>query len=194
MRNFLGSCAAGLLAACVAMSKPPPVEVQSTGTAGEAQATRSQKFRATVLGKDAAGRNLTLKLDDGRAETIKVSPELRRFDEIALGDTVEVDLREGLLLEYQPAGSAVVAPAVAVVGAKTGADQVPGGVTAVAVQTIVTVTAIDLKGRIVELEDPEGNKRDVRAGTKLAIEKLKIGDRLVATYVATMAIALEKKP
>ncbi|MFL5437674.1 MAG: hypothetical protein ACJ79W_00800, partial [Myxococcales bacterium] len=104
MRNFLGSCAAGLLAACVAMSKPPPVEVQSTGTAGEAQATRSQKFRATVLGKDAAGRNLTLKLADGRAETIKVSPELRRFDEIALGDTVEVDLREGLLLEYQPAG------------------------------------------------------------------------------------------
>ena len=175
------------------MSKPPPVDVQSTGTAGEAQATRSQKFRATVLGK-APRRNLTLKLEDGRAETIKVPPELKRFDEIALGDTVEVDLREGLLLEYQPAGSAVAAPAVAVVGAKTGADQVPGGVTAVAVQTTVTVTAIDLGSRIVELEDPEGNKRDVRAGPKLAIEKLKIGDRLVATYVATMAIALDKTP
>ena len=174
------------------MSKPPPVDVQSTGAAGEAQATRTQKFRANVVGKDAAGRNLTLKLEDGRAETIKVSPELKRFDEVALGDTVEVDLREGLLLSYQPAGSPLAVPAVDAVGAKTGADQVPGGVTAVAVQTTVTVTAIDLKSRIVELEDPEGNKRDVRAGPKLAIEKLKVGDKLVATYVATMAIALDK--
>ena len=193
--SIITSAAALLLTACASSkpSGPQPLEVQSTGTPGEAAAIRSRKVTAKVLAVDTASRRLTLQDEDGKTETIDVPPEVRRFDEVAAGDTIVVEVQEGLLFEYQPAGSAFVAPAAAVGGGRTGAGQPPGAAVLAAVQSTVTITAIDLDSRIVQFQDPNGNKYQVKAGPKLSIEKLTVGDRLLATYAATVAIALDKK-
>src|SRR3954447_1776960 len=169
MRTSFFVSVAFLIVAC-ASSKPsgePPIEVQSTGTPGEAAATRSQKLTATVLAVDTASRKLTVKGEDGSSETINVPPAVKRLDEIAAGDRIEVDVQEGILFPYQPPGSAFVEPAVAVGGA---------------IQSTVTIIGFDTKSRIVQFQDPDGNKYEVKAGPKLAIEKLKVGDRLVAGH------------
>ena len=74
------------------------------------------------------------------------------------------------------------------------ASQPPGAAALAAVQSTVTVTAIDLESRIVQFQDPDGNKYQVKAGPELSIDKLVVGDRLLATYAATLAIAVNKKP
>jgi hypothetical protein len=195
---FIASFTALLLAACASskaeQSGPPPIEVNATGKPGEASAARSYRMTASVQAVDAAGRRLTLKEEDGKIETISVPPGVKRFDEISAGDTIEVEVQEGVLFEYQPPGSPFVAPAAVVAGAKAGAGQPPGAAVGAAIQSTVTVTAIDLNTRIVQFQDPDGDKYQVKAGPKLAIEKLSVGDRLLATYVATVAVALDKKP
>src|SRR4051812_21614098 len=96
--------AAFLLSACASStaSGPTPIEVQSTGVPGEAAAGSYQKMTATVLAVNVPGRTLTLKGEDGRTETINVPPEVKRLGEVAVGDTIVVEVQEGILFEYQP--------------------------------------------------------------------------------------------
>ncbi len=195
MRTLLvGSVSALALAACASSGKSAaaPVEVLSTGTPGEAAATRVQKLSATVRSVDRAARTVVVEDEGGAAETIKVPAEVRRFDEIAVGDVVRVELEQGLLLQYQPPGAADVAPKVVVAaGRETGAGA-PGASAAAGVQATVTIGAIDLEKRLVELRAPSGRTFQVKAGPKLRIERLKAGDRLLATYLEATAVQLEK--
>jgi hypothetical protein len=56
----------------------------------------------------------------------------------------------------------------------------------------VTVTAIDAAARLVSFQEPGGNVYQVKAGPTVQLEKLKVGDRMLATYVETVAIKLVK--
>jgi hypothetical protein len=179
-------------AAAPKAAAPAAVEVKSTGTPGQASAKRVQKASATVKSVDAAARTITLQGKGNETQTLKVGPEVKRFDEIAAGDTIEVEFEQGLFLEFQPAGSEVVAPQTAVAGGRASADQAPGAGVAAGVQATVTVTAIDLPNRMVVLQGPAGNLYQVKAGPKIKLEKLKVGDHLLATYVEAVAIKLEK--
>jgi Cu/Ag efflux protein CusF len=193
----VASAAALSLAACKSTSTPPaatasPVEVKSTGIPGQAAATRVQKLSATIVAIDKAARSVTIKAADGSTETVKLGPEAQRFDEIAVGDAVLVELEQGLLLEYQPAGSEVVEPKVVVAAGKADASEAPGAVAAGGVQGTVTVTKIDAASRVVTIQTPGGRTFQVKAGPAIQLEKLKVGDHLLGTYVETVAVQLEK--
>ncbi len=56
----------------------------------------------------------------------------------------------------------------------------------------VTVTSVDLSTRIVRFADPAGATYDVKAGPGLQLERLKAGDRLLATYLQAVALRLEQ--
>ncbi len=172
---------------------PPPVEVKQVAP-GKAEAVRKQVITATVTAVDKAARTVTLKGPDGNSQTFKAGPQVQRFDEVAVGDTVRIEFQEGLALEFQPAGTAPVAPEAVVVADKAGKDQAPGGAAAAGVRATVTVTAIDMKNRVVVFQGPGGNLYQVKAGPKIQLEKLKVGDKLLATYVEAVAINLEKAP
>jgi Cu/Ag efflux protein CusF len=193
MRTTIALCTAALLSAC-ATSQPAPdvLEVKATGTPGQASATRSQKLSATITAVDAAARSITIKDAQGQVETLKVPPEVKRFGELAAGDVIEVELEQALLLEYQPAGTLAVEPKAVAVGGKAEAGAPAGGAVAAGVQATVTVMAIDQKGRVVTFQGPAGNQYQVKAGPQIQLEKLKVGDRLLATYVEAVALQVVK--
>jgi hypothetical protein len=197
MRLSIAISSAALLAVACSTSNPPaqtpqPVEVKATGKPGEAVATRNVKVSAKVKAVDVAARTLTLEVKGSQPETIKVPPEVKRLNEIAPGDVVAVEVEQGLLLEYQPVGTESVTPAAVVAGGRTGAGAAPGGAAAAGIQATVTVTAIDQHSRVVTFQDSYGEAYQVKAGPGLAIEKLKVGDRLLATYVEAVAIQVQK--
>src|SRR5262249_10843856 len=191
----IGSLVGLLFSACAASkpSSPGQMEASSTGTGGKAAATRYHSFSGTVQAVDAGSRKLTLKGEYGHIETINVPPEVKEFEKISVGDTVEVEVREGVLFEYQRAGNGGAPAPAREAEARAPTDQPPRRGRGGAVQTTVTVTAIDLESRVVHVQDAEGYRYEVRASPTLAIEKLKVGDRLLATYVATAAISVSKK-
>jgi hypothetical protein len=117
---------------------------------------------------------------------------VKRLDEFAVGDVISIDYEQGLALEFQPAGSENVPPTAITTGARSDKDQAPGATAAAGVRATVTVTAIDMAKRLVSFQGPGGNTYQVKAGPKVHLEKLKVGDRLLATYVEAVAIKVEK--
>lgn len=199
MRTTLALAALAVLAACAtglpapnAPAAPASVEVTGTGIPGQAAAERSLKLTAAVTAVDYAGRTITIRGQDGLPDTLAVPPEVRRLSEVAAGDTIEVELRQGLHLEYQPAGTPEVAPRDVATGGWSGLSEPPAGSAATGRQATVTIAAIDLEARLVTFQGPARNQYQVKAGPRLAIEKLKVGDRLLATYVETVVLQVWK--
>jgi hypothetical protein len=173
-------------------NRGPPVEMKASGTPGKAVARRTLRITATVYTIDVATRIVKLQHDMGGVETLKVGPGVKGLDTFAVGDTVIVDYEQGLALEFQPAGSEFVPPTKVAPGAPADRDPAvvaSGGQT---VQSTVTVTAINLAKRLVTIQTPGGNVFRVKAGPKIQIDKLKVGDRLLGTYMEAVAIHLEK--
>jgi hypothetical protein len=138
-----------------------------------------------------SARTVTLEWAGGQTGTFKVRPEVTRFDEIVAGDVVQIDVEQQLRLEYQPPGIASVPYTVG--GSGQGTVAMAGGsISSTAIESTVTVTAIDRDRRRVRFQDPAGATYEVTAGTGVELEKLKVGDRLLATYVEATAVRLEK--
>ncbi len=171
---------------------PAPIEMKATGVPGRAEAVRVQKATAKVTAIDVAKRTVTLQAKDGKTQTFTAGPQVQRLSEIAVGDTVAIEFEEGLALEFQSAGQADVAPEAVAVADRAGKDQAPGAAAAAGVRATVTVTAIDMKNRMVVFQGPGGNIYQVKAGPKIKLEQLKVGDKLVATYIQAVAVTLEK--
>ncbi len=203
MRTLRALPVAALLLAASALAQTPPpaappltnrgpVEVKATGTPGKVEAKRTMRITATVYAIDPERRIVTLQNDLGGIETMKVGPDVKRLQDFAVGDTVVIDYDQGLVLEFQPAGTEFVPPTAVAVGERAGSGKTEVGARAMGVQGTVTVTAINAKKRVVTLRSPGENVYKVKAGPGVKLDKLKVGDKLLATYVEAVAIRLEK--
>ncbi len=179
-------------AAAPPLSTRRPVEMKQSGTPGKAVATRTLKITATVHAIDVPTRIVTLQHDMGGKETMKVGPAVKNLDKFAVGDTVVIDFEQGLALEFQPAGTEFVPPTDVEVATRDDRGQISAGTAGQGMRGTVTVTAINSAKRLVTIEGPGGNVYKVKAGSKVKLDKLKVGDKLLATYVEAVAITLEK--
>ena len=192
---FVASMAAVLVDACASSPPTPPaVQVQQSGSRGEAIATSRHQLTATVVAVDAARRSLTLQAEDGHIETIEIPAEVKKFEEVSVGDTVDVEVQEGLLFEFQPIGSKHVSPTEEFATARAGRSGLRAAGPGSPVRSTVTVTGVDQRYRIVRFQDPYGNRYQVEAGPNILLEKLARGDKFVATYTTSLAITLDRRP
>lgn len=208
MRRFLASSIAALAVTVAHAQSPAPVELPvaiprppaaapgsievNAGAPGTASATRLAVDTATIVGIDVPGRIIALKRRSGEVQSFKVSPEVTRLSEFAVGDVIRLEYQQGLVLEFQPEGTATVAPESGATTGRSGRDELPAAVVNAGIQATVKVTAIDAAGRLVSFQAPGGAVYQVKAGPRVQLEKLKVGDRLLATYVENVAIRLEK--
>ncbi len=166
------------------------MEMKPTGVPGKVVGARAESLTATVKAVSVATRTITLAGPDGKPHAYKAGPEVRNLEQLAAGDVVVVQYEQGLVMEFQPPGSAPVTPMAAVSAERADPGQKPGGSMAATIQATVTITAIDMKSRVVVFEGPEGNLYQVKAGPQVALEKAKVGDKFVATYTESVAIAV----
>jgi hypothetical protein len=199
MRALLAVPLAVLLLSPVARAQtsPPltsrgPVEVKPSGTPGKVEARRAMRITASVYAVDRERRIVTLQNDLGGIETMKVGPEVKRLQDFAVGDTVVIDYDQGLVLEFQPAGTEFVPPTAVATGERAGSGPAEVGARAMGVKGTVTVVAINARKRVVSLQSPGENVYKVKAAPGVQLEKLKVGDKLLATYVEAVAVKLEK--
>jgi hypothetical protein len=208
MRRFLASSIAALAVTAAHAQAPAPVELPvaiprppaaapgsievNAGAPGTASATRLAVDTATIVGIDVRDRIITLKRRSGEVQSFKVGPEVTRLPEFAVGDVIRLEYQQGLVLEFQPEGTATVAPESGVTTGRSGRDELPAAVVNAGIQATVKVIAIDAARRLVSFQAPGGAVYQVKAGPRVQLEKLAVGDRLLATYVENVAIKLEK--
>ena len=95
----------------------------------------------TIEAIEASSRTLTLKKADGTFVTTVAGPDITRFAELKLGDTVNVRYYENVVVRVKRPGESDV---VSSAKGTTGSEQVlPGGTRAKQVTITATITAID---------------------------------------------------
>ena len=170
-----------------------PLTVEKSSQKGVVSGGRVEQVTATVTAIDAANRLVTLK-GKKETDTIKMGPEVVNFDQIKVGDQVKVTVSQGVVLSLQAPGAKPVEPTVTASGQAAPIGAKPAGDVKVGLKGTVTVTKIDMKTRVATLESAEGRKFKVKAGKDIALDKVKVGDKVLAEFNETVAIAVEPAP
>lgn len=146
---------------------------------------------ATVEAIEASTRTLTLKKADGSYLTTVAGPDVARFAEVKIGDTVNVRYYENVVIRLKRAGESDV---VSSVKGTTGSEQVlPGGTRAKQVMITATITAIDTTVPSITFTGPRGWKYSSKVQDMEALAKVKVGDKVDIVWTEAMLVSVERK-
>lgn len=161
---------------------------------GKATAARTVQASAQVVAIDKATRTMTLKRQNGEVSDVVASEEVKRFDEIKVGDFIVVRYVEALTLELKKTKGSVGEPTVRQEAARAKPGEQPAGAVGRQVTAIATVTALDPKKSTITLKGPRGNVMTLPVQNPAQFKVVKKGDQIEVTYTEAVAIALEPAP
>jgi len=152
--------------------------------------TEGVELTTTIEAIDHDGRLITLKDKDGDMETIYCGPEVKRFDELKVGDTITFRYYESIAYAIRKAGapSGQPAPAQKVVRSE---GPKPGGTISKQETATVTLTAIDLNVPSVTVLTEDGRKASFRVEDKKNLEGVAVGDKVEVTYTKAVMISVK---
>jgi len=144
---------------------------------------------ATITAIDHTNRVVTLKDDKGNVEDIACGPDVKRFDELTVGDTVTFSYHAAVVYQIGKPGAA--SPAAEDVSAVRGQGPKPSGAYTRQRKVTVTVEAIDPAIPSITVRAPNGNAMSAQVKDKNNLEGVKVGDKIDITYTEAMMITVE---
>ena len=189
------SAALCILAAC-ATTEPPPPGTQ-TGTAAVTEGVpggifvNTKEVSAKVTAIDTANRKVTLLWPNGDKDTIKVGPEAVNFDQIKVGDMVNVIVTEELVVYLDEEGATAPDGAAAMVALAPKGER-PAGLVAETAQVTATVIAIDATKRTATLRFEDGTTKTFPVRDDIDLSKRKVGEKVVFLVTEMIAISVKK--
>jgi hypothetical protein len=175
---------AAALAALLASPLVTQAAAQSKTLQGDAKTVT-----ATVEAIDAQTRTLTLKGPEGNYVDVEAGPDVKRFNEIKVGDKITARYYENVVFSVQQPGQKPVDSAAE--GVTRGAGAKPGGTVAAQRTITATITAIDPAIPSITFTGPRDWKYSSRVQDKKLLDKVKVGDKVDITWTAAMLISLE---
>lgn len=131
----------------------------------------------------------------GPADII-VPPEVRNFDQIRVGDSVQISYYTGVAAQLRKKGDpAPTGPTDEIVAARADPGAKPGAAVGRNISTTVTILSVDTKVNTVKFKRPDGEIKEVAVESeegKKFIKTLKPNDEVDITY--TEAVAVEVVP
>jgi hypothetical protein len=155
---------------------------------GKAAAVATVQVTATVVAIDKATRTVTLK---GPQRTVDVvaGDEVKNFDQIKVGDSVNVTYVEALTLELKKTkGKLDMKAETDAVRASPG--QAPGGAVGRQITALCDVVAVDPKKSTITLKGPRGNVMELNVRNKDHFKVVKKGDQVEVVYTEALAMSL----
>ena len=146
------------------------------------------KASATVAAVDAAKRTVTLKGEAGQTKTLNCGPEVRNFDQIKVGDTVNLSFVDEVAAYVRKADAPPMAEEAAMVAlAPKGAK--PGVLMAETVEVKAKVESVNTKKHTITFLNPDGSKKTVKVGKKAKeLKELQKGDDIVLRITQALMI------
>jgi hypothetical protein len=176
----------GVIAAAVLVSMARTAMAQAKTVTSEMRTET-----ATVEAIEASTRTLTLKKPDGTFVQTVAGPDIKRFAEVKVGDTVNVRYYENVVIRLkQPGESDVVSGAKGTSGSE---QALPGGTRAKQVTITATITAIDPSTPSITFTGPDGWKYTSKVQDTAALAKVKVGDRFDIVWTEAMLVSVERK-
>ena len=171
------------------------VSAQSTGVAvdrqpGKVGIAQAVDVTATISAIDAPKREITLKGPEGREVTVVAGAEVKNFNQLKVGDKVDIQYVEALVLELKKGGGLPVARTQkdSMETAKPGAT--PGAKGARQLTVVGDVIALDPATQTVTLKGPQ-RTADLKVRDPEQFKLISKGDQIQATYTEALAIAVK---
>ena len=200
----------GSLAHCDAMRKPSlalAVLALAAASAVDAQlapqgtvvekgpgwgvATTTSTLTVRVAAIDAASRRMDVLRADGSTMGLVVASDVRRFDQVRVGDVIDVAFVESLVLELKKNGASVVARTEGGDTRRSMSGQAPGAVRQSEVSVLADVVAVDAASGTVTLRGPKATLA-LRIVDPKQLALVKPGDQVQATYTEAVAVSVDK--
>jgi hypothetical protein len=159
--------------------------------------TKSVTATATIQAIDAANRRLTIKDQTGVEDSYVAGPEIKRFDELKVGDTVKMTYMESVVLQLRkapPAGTPGAKPADPSLDAAVtrGKGALPGVTAAVQEKMTVTVKSIDASVPSITVTTPDGRTITRKVEDKKHLTGVAPGDSIEITYTRALLTSIER--
>lgn len=153
------------------------------------QAERSMQRVARVEAIDLETREVTLN-DGSEPFTFVAGDEVVNLPQVEVGDLVVAEYVESVDIkawtgEHGDAGAGEIA---ALAAAKEG--EKPGMVAVDTRVVTATIESIDTENAAVALKGPEGNVQHFRAANPANLEKVSVGDLVIATFSQAIAVSV----
>jgi hypothetical protein len=188
-------CALSFALLCLLFLAPAPASASSATVYVEGVPggviMHTEEVAAKVIEIDHAKRTATLQSADGETFAAKVGEGAVNFDQVAVGDMVNVTLTEELVVFLDEEGAAPIdSSSSALATAPQGAQ--PGGLVVATNQVTGTVTAIDLEQRTATLQFKDGSTKTLPVRDDIDLTLRKVGDQVVFRLTEKLAISVEK--
>jgi Cu/Ag efflux protein CusF len=153
--------------------------------------TDSVELTTTIEAIDHSARKVTLKDKDGATQTLRCGPEVKRFDELKVGDTVTFRYQESIAYAIRKPGqpSGLPKPTEPAITRGTGAK--PSGTLAQQETATVTVKAIDARVPSITVLTEDGRTASFKVEDKNNLKDVNVGDKVEVTYTEALIISVK---
>ncbi len=178
--NAITTCGAAIVLAATAAT----VGAQVTKT----RTSDVQTMSATVEAIESASREVTVKKQDGTHDVLYFPEEVKRFDELKVGDTINARYYETIVLQVKAPGEKDVDTADSAI---TRAEGRPSGTAAHQQKITATITAIDPSVPSITFTGPRDWTYSSRVQDTAALAMVKVGDKVDITWTAALVLSID---
>ena len=152
--------------------------------------SETSEVTAKVEAIDHTNRIVTLSNADGVVE-LGVGPEVKRFDELKVGDSITFTYMESVLAEIRKAAASDKAPASGDPQVSRGKGPRPSGMVSQTQQATVTIQAIDANAPSVKVQTADGHSLSFKVQDKAKLAGFKVGDKVDITYTEALMVSVK---
>ena len=148
------------------------------------------RTRATVTAIDPAARAVTIQGDHGPV-TIQVGPDVKNFNNLKVGDRVNISYYQGIAAQLVKGGKKVSDPAVSTFSTGTPAGMRPSGQIGASATVTAKIQDVNLPTNTVAFTDSAGTTHIIQVRTpemQSFIRELKRGDIVQVTFTDSVAV------
>ncbi len=169
-----------VLAAAPLLAQAPPVTKTEAG-----------EITTTVEAIDHTARLVTLKDETGASETIYAPPEVKRFNELKVGDKVTFKYSESIAYQIRKPGAAAGALQDKQPALERGTGAKPSATVSQQKTAVVTVKSVDTKTPSVTVTTVDGNVVSFKVDDVKSLAGVSAGDKVEITYKQAVLIAVK---
>jgi hypothetical protein len=182
-----------LAAIVLAFAFAQPVSAQTSAVTssspGKVGVAQTVDVSATITAIDKSSRTITLRGPKGDQVKVDAGPEIKNFDQLKVGDVVDMRYRESLALELKKGGGLKVEKTekAGAMGAKPG--ETPAGVVGRQVSVVGDVIKLDAATQTVTVKGPQRTV-ELKVRDPEQFKLIAVGDQIQATYTEALALAV----
>lgn len=159
---------------------------KAPGMAGVAQTVDVQ---AKITKIDHKTREVTLKGPQGHEVTIEAGPEVKNFAKLKVGDMVDVQYVESLVLELKKGGGKPVERTEERAKSSAKPGETPGAAAGRRITVVGDVVNVDTATKTVTVKGPKRTV-DLHVEDPEQLKMIAKGDQIQATYTEAAAVAV----